>query len=60
MKARVMAQFVTIMCFIGYIGLDKFDWRLAPMYQDVKKAEAIMKAEAAGQSLDAKGSQERK
>jgi hypothetical protein len=39
MQLRVGAQFVTLLCFIGYVGLDEFDMRLAPMYQEAKKAE---------------------
>lgn len=39
MRMRIGAQFVTILCFVGYMGLDQFDWRLAPMYQEAKKAE---------------------
>ena len=45
MKARVMAQFATLMCFIGYMGIEKMDFRLAPMYQDVKKWEKLQKEE---------------
>ena len=44
MKYRVMAQFVTLICFVGYIGKDRMDFRIAPMYQDAKK---IKQAEAA-------------
>lgn len=43
MKYRVGAQFLTLMCFVGYVGLDNFDFRIAPMYQDVKKVERIMR-----------------
>ncbi|EEC44183.1 predicted protein [Phaeodactylum tricornutum CCAP 1055/1] len=39
MKFRVMGQFATLVCFIGYAGLENFDWRLAPLYQDIKKVE---------------------
>ena len=42
MKARVGAQFVTLMCFVGYMGLEQFDMRFAPLYQDVKKVESIL------------------
>jgi len=45
MKYRVMAQFATLVCFIGYMGLDNADFRLAPLYQDVKKWEEIQKQE---------------
>jgi hypothetical protein len=37
MKYRVAAQFATIVCFIGYLGVEKLDFRVAPMYQDAKK-----------------------
>lgn len=37
MKYRVAAQFATLVCFIGYLGFDKLDFRVAPMYQDAKK-----------------------
>jgi hypothetical protein len=35
----VAAQFATLVCFIGYLGLDRLDFRIAPMYQDAKKIE---------------------
>jgi len=38
MRNRVMAQFATLICFIGYMGVEQQDWRIAPMYQDAKKA----------------------
>jgi len=47
MRNRVMAQFATVMVFIGYMGMDNFDWRLAPMYQDAKKVEEMLKEEGA-------------
>jgi len=37
MRNRVMAQFATLICFIGYMGVEQQDWRIAPMYQDSKK-----------------------
>ena len=37
MRNRVMAQFATLIAFIGYMGMDQADWRLAPMYQDKHK-----------------------
>lgn len=52
MKYRVMAQFVTLLCFVGYLGVDKLDFRLAPMYQDVKKVEAHLAAEKQGKKED--------
>ena len=47
MKYRVAAQFVTLMCFVGYVGIDSklFDFRLAPMYQDVQKAKRLQQQE---------------
>ena len=47
MRNRVMAQFATIMVFVGYMGMDNFDLRLAPMYQDAKKVEEMLKEEGA-------------
>lgn len=37
MKYRVAAQFVTLVCFIGYLGVDRLDFRVAPMYQDAQQ-----------------------
>lgn len=45
MKYRVMAQFVTLICFCGYIGYDNMDWRIAPMYQDAKKVRQYQKGQ---------------
>jgi hypothetical protein len=39
MRARVGAQFATLLIFVGYAGMSNFDLRLAPMYQDGKKAK---------------------
>jgi hypothetical protein len=39
MQMRVAAQFATLLAFIGYVGLENFDMRLAPMYQEKKKAD---------------------
>jgi len=38
MRARVMAQLGTLVVFLGYLGWERGDWRLAPMYQDKKNA----------------------
>ena len=51
-----MAQFATLMCFVGYVGLENFDFRLAPMYQDVKEVEAYFEDEEAKKSAQAKES----
>jgi hypothetical protein len=44
-----MAQFVTLMCFAGYVAMDKgwdqLDFRVAPMYQDARKAQTAAKDE---------------
>ena len=48
MKMRVMAQFATLMCFVGYIGLDGFDLRVAPMFQDAKKMANEKQGESRG------------
>ena len=37
MRARVGAQFATLVVFMGYLGYERGDWRLAPKYQDAKK-----------------------
>ena len=41
------------MVFVGYMGADNFDLRLAPMYQDAKKVERMLQEEAAGGSAPA-------
>lgn len=37
MRNRIMAQFVTLICFVGYVGIENTDFRMAPLFQDVKK-----------------------
>jgi Hypoxia induced protein conserved region len=39
MKNRVIAQFVTLLCFMGYMGIEQADFRIAPMVQDKYAAE---------------------
>ena len=39
MRNRVVAQFVTLACFVGYMGLDQADFRIAPMVQDKAAAD---------------------
>jgi hypothetical protein len=41
MRNRVIAQFVTIICFVGYMGMEQADFRLAPMVQDKLAAEKV-------------------
>lgn len=41
MRNRVIAQFVTIICFVGYMGLEQADFRIAPMVQDKVAAEKL-------------------
>jgi hypothetical protein len=45
MRNRVMAQFATIMVFIGYMGADSFDLRFAPMYQDARRVHDMLEEE---------------
>lgn len=53
MRGRVAAQFATIMIFIGYMGTQNFDLRIAPMYQDAKKMERMLQQEAAAAAATA-------
>jgi hypothetical protein len=39
MRARVGAQFATLLIFIGYAGSSNIDWTLAPMYQQARKLQ---------------------
>ena len=39
MRARVAAQFVTLICFVGYMGTSEADFRIMPFYQDNKKQQ---------------------
>ena len=55
MRSRVAAQFATIIAFIGYMGVDQFDFRLAPMYQDAKKAQAVVDVERESQQQQQQG-----
>lgn len=48
MRARVGAQLVTIVIFMGYLGYDQMDFRLAPAYQDKKKREQEILAQESG------------
>ena len=41
MRNRVIAQFVTVLCFIGYMGLEQADFRIAPMVQDKLATEKM-------------------
>lgn len=45
MRNRIMAQFVTLICFVGYVGIENTDFRMAPLFQDVKKWNEIQKEE---------------
>ena len=45
MRARVGAQFATLLTFVAYAGMSNFDFRIAPMYQDAKKAKKEEKRE---------------
>mmetsp|Transcript_13483 Transcript_13483/g.31341 ORF Transcript_13483/g.31341 Transcript_13483/m.31341 type:complete len:169 (-) Transcript_13483:213-719(-) len=48
MRARVGAQFATLMIFIGYYGWNSFDFKLAPMYQASKQLEQQKKQQKDG------------
>ena len=37
MRGRVSAQLFTILAFVGYMGMDYFDFRAAPFTQDAMK-----------------------
>lgn len=39
MRNRVIAQFMTLACFLGYIGGEQADFRLAPLYQEKLKKD---------------------
>ena len=39
MRARVGAQFATLLTFMAYVGVNNFDFTMAPMYQASKKAK---------------------
>ena len=41
MRARVGAQFFTLVAFVGYVGLDSFNFEVAPAYQRRKKLEKL-------------------
>lgn len=47
MKFRVAAQFATLVCFMGYVGWENLDFRLAPMYQDVQKWKKLQEEDEA-------------
>eukprot|EP00522_Entomoneis_paludosa_P010490 CAMPEP_0172447758 /NCGR_PEP_ID=MMETSP1065-20121228/6983_1 /TAXON_ID=265537 /ORGANISM="Amphiprora paludosa, Strain CCMP125" /LENGTH=160 /DNA_ID=CAMNT_0013199127 /DNA_START=16 /DNA_END=498 /DNA_ORIENTATION=+ len=49
MRNRVAAQFATLMAFMGYMGIDAFDFRLAPMTQEKEKYERMMAEQAAAE-----------
>jgi Hypoxia induced protein conserved region len=55
MRNRIAAQFVTIACFVGYMGLDQFDLRVAPMYQENRKALALQQQQQQQQQQAAAG-----
>lgn len=45
MRARVGAQLVTLVIFMGYLGYEQLDFRLAPAYQDKKKNDEKLATE---------------
>lgn len=48
MRARVGAQFATLLTFVAYAGMSNFDLRIAPMYQEAKKAREEQKRQEEG------------
>lgn len=44
MRARVGAQFATLLTFVAYVGMSNFDTTVAPMYQASKKAKEAKNA----------------
>mmetsp|Transcript_19070 Transcript_19070/g.52958 ORF Transcript_19070/g.52958 Transcript_19070/m.52958 type:complete len:146 (-) Transcript_19070:581-1018(-) len=53
MRARVGAQFATLLAFIGYVGVGSFNVEIAPRYQQYKKHQEKLEAEAAASGGDA-------
>ena len=49
MRARVAAQFATLMCFMAYLGLEQVDMRLAPFYRDAQIVKAATSTAAEDQ-----------
>lgn len=47
MRARVGAQFATLLTFVAYVGFESFDWTMAPMYQESKKRKAAQQKQQA-------------
>jgi hypothetical protein len=43
MRARVGAQFATLLAFVGYMGFEKVNFEVAPAYFHTKEAEAAEK-----------------
>ena len=39
MRARVGAQFATLLAFIGYVGFDNVNFKIAPAYFEAKEAQ---------------------
>jgi len=54
MRARVGAQFATLLTFVAYVGMSNFDMTMAPMYQaSQKRKEAQRNQDSHQQSDDA-------
>jgi hypothetical protein len=43
MRARVGAQFATLLAFVGYMGFERVNFEIAPAYFHTKEAEAALK-----------------
>jgi hypothetical protein len=57
MRARVGAQFATLLTFMAYVGVNNFDFTMAPMYQASKKARDAKQSQNDQQSDDGDGKQ---
>ena len=57
MRARVGAQFATLVAFVGYMGLDSFNFETAPAYKRRKDLEKWEEEERAKQQQQEQQSQ---
>jgi hypothetical protein len=53
MRARVGAQFATLLTFVIYMGTSNFDMTMAPMYQASKKRKEAQQQESQEAGADA-------
>lgn len=55
MRARVGAQFATLLTFVAYVGLNNFDFTMAPMYQQAKKQKEAQQTKESQQQQSGEG-----